>query len=69
MTYKKTSKLMDILFGIASLVAILGFIFKILDLPNSNLLLASGLLSAAVLGFNEIKRLKKVIDVLSETLS
>lgn len=68
MTYKQTSKLMEILLGVAALVAIIGVIFKIMDLPNSNIILAGGLFSAAVLGFNEVKRLKKVIDVLTETL-
>lgn len=69
MTYKQTSKLMDILFGVAALIAILGLIFKILDLPSSNVLLTTGLTAAAILGFNEVKRLKKVIDVLTKTLS
>ena len=68
MTYKKTNKLIDILFGAAALVAILGVIFKIMDFPNSNILLAGGLFSAAILGFKEVKRLKRVISVLTETL-
>lgn len=68
MTYKQTSKLMDILFGIAAFIAILGLILKILEIPSSNILLTTGLLAAAILGFNEVKRLKKVIDVLTKTL-
>lgn len=68
MTYKKTNKLIDFLFAAAALVAILGVIFKIMDLPNSNALLAGGLFSAAILGFNEVKRLKRVISVLTEIL-
>lgn len=68
MTYKKTSKLIDILYGIAAFIAILGVIFKIINLPYSNIFLAVGLFSAALLGFKEIKRLKKVISVLTETL-
>ena len=68
MTYEKTNKLIDVLYTVAALVAIIGVVFKIIDLPTGNILLASGLFSAAILGFNEVKRLKKVISVLTEIL-
>lgn len=68
MTYKQTSKITDILYAIAVIISIIGVVFKILDLPNSTILLVLGVSSAAILGFNEVKRLKKVINVLTETL-
>ena len=68
MTYSQINKLTSILFAITTIISIVGLVFKIIDYPNSNFLLVGGLLSAALLGYNEVKRLKKIISVLTQTL-
>lgn len=61
MTHKQISKRTDILFGISTIIVILGFIFKIFELPLCNIILITGLISAALLSYKEVKRLKNVI--------
>ena len=68
MTYKQTSKLTDVLYSITAIISILGIIFHLLEMPNSTILLIAGISGAALLGFNEVKRLKKVIGVLTQSL-
>jgi len=68
MTYKQSTILTNILFVISLIITILGGIFLIMDVQNSHLLLAGGLSTIAVLGVNEVIRLKKVIAVLIESL-